>query len=107
MSLAALTVGAALLAPPAGFAPDVAEARAYAAQRPGTIAFAVRTEARFWGVDADRSFPSASVLKAMLLAAALRHARGRPLRAGERAVLGPMIRRSDNGAATTLRNRLG
>src|ERR1700759_4656643 len=55
--LVGLALGAALLAPPAGFTPDVAAARAYAAQRPGTIAFAVRTEGRFWGFHADRAFP--------------------------------------------------
>ena len=105
--LVGLALGAALLAPPAGFTPDVAAARAYAAQRPGTIAFAVRTEDRFWGWHADRAFPSASVLKAMLLTAYLRHARGRPLTRSERALLAPMIRRSDNAAATTIRDRLG
>ena len=67
----------------------------------------MRTETRFWGRRADRVYPSASVLKAMLLVAYLRHARARPLRRDERALLAPMIRRSDNTAATGIRDRLG
>jgi beta-lactamase class A len=105
--LATLVTSAALLAPPAGYAPDVAAARAYAADRPGTVAFAVRTERRLWGTDADRAFPSASVLKAMLLVAYSRAARDRPLRADERALLAPMVRWSDSAAASTIFVRLG
>jgi beta-lactamase class A len=101
--LPALIASAAVLA----FTPDVAAARAYAAQRPGTVAFAVRTEDRFWGVHADRAFASASVLKAMLLVAYARGARDRPLRASERALLSPMIRRSDNAAANVIFTRVG
>jgi beta-lactamase class A len=105
--LAPLLAGLALLAPPAGWQPDVRAARAYAAHRPGTIAFAVRTEDQLWGRSVDRQFPSASVLKAMLLVAYLRHVGARPLRHSERALLTPMIRRSDNAAATQIRNRIG
>ena len=45
----------------------------------------------------------------MLLVAYLRRAdvRDRGLRPGERALLDPMIRRSDNGAATTIDGRVG
>jgi beta-lactamase class A len=95
--------------PPAGWGPDTHAARLYAAQRPGRIAFAVRTEQRFWGRHADTTFPSASVLKAMLLVAYLRepYVRGRALRHSERALLTPMIRRSDNDAATAIRARIG
>jgi beta-lactamase class A len=93
--------------PPPDWRPGIGAARRYAESRPGLVAFAVRTEERFWGVRADRVYPSASVLKAMLLAAYLRHARSRPLRAEERALLAPMIRRSDNTAATRIRDRLG
>src|SRR3954453_21889138 len=104
---AAIWPAAAAADPPGNWSPDVAAARHYALSRPGVVAFAVRTEARFWGFRADRVYPSASVLKAMLLAAYLRHARSRPLRAEERALLAPMIRRSDNTAATRIRDRLG
>jgi beta-lactamase class A len=101
--LAPLLATTALIA----WTPHVAEARAYAHTRPGAIAFAVRTDDHLWGSHVDERFPSASVLKAMLLAAYLRHVRDRPLRASERALLTPMIRRSDNVAATTIRNRVG
>ena len=89
------------------FTPNVEAAREYAAERPGTVAFAVRTENRFWSEGPDRVFPSASVLKAMLLVAYAQDARDRPLRRDERALLAPMVRWSDNAAASTLFTRLG
>lgn len=104
---ALLGAGPARAAPPAGWTPDIAAAREYAATRPGDVAFAVRTEAGFWGAGEDRAFPSASVLKAMLLVAVVREARDRPLRADERALLRPMIRSSANGPANTLFTRVG
>jgi hypothetical protein len=57
----------------------------------------MRSDGRLRGFRRSRVAPSASVVKAMLLAAYLHS--GRPLTAGIRAVLEPMIRRSDNGAA--------
>ena len=83
------------------WAPNVAAAERYALHRHGTIAFVVRTPTHTWGWRATRTFPSASVLKAMLLVAYLnrRSVRNRPLSAGDRALLAPMIRRSDNAAA--------
>jgi hypothetical protein len=53
--------------------------------------------------------PSASVVKAMLLVAYMRRpeVRRRPLRPGERALLGPMIRRSDNASASQVCNIVG
>jgi len=107
MLVAPLLAATALLAPSPQWQPDIEAARAYARTRPGTVAFAVRTESRLWGSHVDQRFRSASVLKAMLLVAYLRHARDRPLRASERALLTPMIRRSDNFAATAIRNRIG
>jgi beta-lactamase class A len=91
------------------FAPpvDIASAREYASQRPGIVAFAVRSEDGFAGVDADRVFASASVLKAMLLVAYARQARTRAFTPAEKALLGPMIRRSDNPAANTIFTRVG
>jgi beta-lactamase family protein len=79
----------------------VAAAIGYASHRHGTIAFAVRTESGAWGWHATRTFPSASVLKAMLLVAYLDlpSVRARPLGPADRALLAPMIRRSDNAAA--------
>jgi len=89
--------------------PGVEAASGYAATRTGVVSFAVRTEHRVWGRDAARTVPSASVLKTMLLVAYLRRpgVRDRPLAASDRALLGPMIRWSDNVTATSVRNIVG
>lgn len=113
-TLCALCVAAAAPAePPAttlgAWSPDVAAARAYAARRPGTTTFAVRTEGRLFGHETRRSVPAASVLKAMLLVAYLRSGdvRGRRLRRADRALLAPMVRRSDDVTATRVRDIVG
>jgi beta-lactamase class A len=98
--------------PTAGAAPwhpHVHAAKQYAAHRHGSIAFAVRTGSKAFGWHERRTFPSASVLKAMLLVAYLneRGVRRRDLGARERALLGPMIRRSDNAAASTIFSQVG
>ena len=87
----------------------VREAREYAESRAGQVSFGVRTRRRLRGVGVERSVPSASVVKAMLLVAYLRRpdVRGRRLRAADRALLGPMIRRSDNAAASQVCNIVG
>jgi hypothetical protein len=87
----------------------VREAREYADARSGQISFGVRTRHGLRGVGVERSVPSASVVKAMLLVAYLRRpdVRGRALRAADRALLGPMIRRSDNAAASRVCNIVG
>jgi hypothetical protein len=72
---AALAAAVVLAAPAAAQAPawqpDAAAAIDYASHRHGAIAFAVRTESGAWGWHASRTFPSTSVLKAMLLVAYL------------------------------------
>lgn len=90
-----------------GWARRVASARRYAATRPGTIAFAVRTPSRVRGAGLDHSFASASVVKAMLLVAFARGAGGRALTADERGWLEPMVRRSDDDAANAIFVRVG
>jgi hypothetical protein len=87
----------------------VREAAAYAAGRAGTVSFGVRTRHGLRGVGVKRTVPSASVVKAMLLVAYLRGpgVRDRDLRPAERALLGPMIRRSDNAAASQVCNIVG
>jgi hypothetical protein len=94
---------------PAGWVPDLGAARAYAQQRDGRISFHIRTEAEHWAYDADRAFASASVVKAMLLVAYLRRAevRRRALVHADHALIDPMIRRSDNVAATRVRDIVG
>ena len=84
-------------------------AREWAHQRPGVVAFSVRTEKRAWGHRARRGVAAASTLKAMLLVAYLRRpaVRARALRRADRRLLAPMIRRSDNVAATRVRDTLG
>jgi hypothetical protein len=103
----------ALVWPPAASAqrwqPDVLRAAAWAASRQGSVTFAVRTGDRLRGRGLDRQVPSASVIKAMFMVTYLRQAsvRDRPLEAADRALLAPMIRRSDNVAATRVRDLVG
>ena len=89
--------------------PDVRAAIAYAHTRAGDVSFAVRTEHRAWGWRVDRTVPSASVLKAMLLAAYLDdgRVRDRPLAAADHRLIDPMIERSDNEAATSVLQFVG
>ena len=107
--VAGLAPAGAAAAPPPHWKPDVAAARAYGAARTGDVSFAVRTARRSWSWRGATTYRSASVVKAMLLVAYLRRAdvRGRPLRAAERALLDPMVRRSDNGAANAIHARVG
>jgi hypothetical protein len=89
--------------------PHIASAARWAKTRQGSITFAVRTDEHLWGRGIDRQVPSASVFKAMLLATYLRRAsvRHRDLTDADRALLAPMIRRSDNVAATRVRDIVG
>jgi hypothetical protein len=88
--------------------PDVAAARRYARRRAGEVAFAVIDErGRFAGFHAAGTAPAASVFKVMLLVAYLRMRHGHRLSRGDRALLGPMIRRSDSVAATRVRDIVG
>ncbi len=87
--------------------PDIAGAAAWAQNRAGAITFAVRTKDRVRGRGLDVQRPAASVFKAMLLVTYLRAARDRPLGAADRALLSPMVRRSDNATASQVRNLVG
>jgi hypothetical protein len=84
--------------------PDVAAAVAYARSRVGDIAFAVRTDHRFYGYRANHVEWSASVVKAMLLVAYLDmpSVANRRLNGYDVSQLIPMIEHSDNAAATTV-----
>ena len=82
-------------------------ARAWAQARTGVSSFSIREGRRAWGWRGSRAVPAASLMKTMFLAAWLRRARERPLRSADRALLGPMIRRSDNLTATHIRNVVG
>lgn len=81
----------------------LAATRRYIGDRRGVTSFAVvDSGGAEGGHNASVPFPSASVVKAMLLVGYLRGARDRPLSAGERAVLGAMIKSSNNAAATRI-----
>jgi hypothetical protein len=111
--LAAVVLLAALVSPAGASAerwqPDVSGAAAWAAQRQGSVTFAVRTHERLRGRGLDRQVPCASVIKAMFMVTYLRQpdVRDRDLEAADRALLAPMIRRSDNVAATRVRDFVG
>jgi beta-lactamase class A len=86
----------------------VAAATAYVRARQGRIAFAViDLDGRMRGFHVDEQHRSASVVKAMFMVAYLERAAGRSLNGGDRGLLGPMIVRSDNNAATRVRNIIG
>lgn len=88
--------------------PHLAAARRYAKKRAGDVAFAVIDQRRrFRGFRVARTAPAASVFKVMLLVAYLRKRGGQRLSDRDRALLGPMIRRSDNVRATRVRDILG
>ena len=109
MALLTLALVCAAPAQARPWKPHIRVARQYAESRAGQISFGVRTNRGLRGVGVRRAVPSASVVKAMLLVAYLRRpeVRRRPLRPGERALLGPMIRRSDNAAASEVCNIIG
>ena len=82
--------------------PDMSAAIRYADSRVGDIAFAVRTDDRFYGYRADHVEWSASVVKAMLMVAYLDEpwVADRPIDAYDNSLLIPMVTWSDNDAAT-------
>ncbi len=88
--------------------PGVAAARRYARRREGQVRFAVIDDrGRRYGWRRRETVPMASVLKVMLLAGYLQRIPGRKLRDADRALLSPMIRRSDNASATRIIHLLG
>ena len=89
--------------------PDMRAAIRYAHVRTGDIAFAVRTDQRFYGYRPNHVEWSASVLKPMLMAAYLdrRSVARRALNRRDRSLLYPMITRSDNTAATEVLGIVG
>jgi hypothetical protein len=93
---------------PAPWRPDVAAARRYARHRLGQVAFAVIDQrGREYDYRAASTAPAASVFKVMLLASFLRMRGDRGISARDRALLAPMIRRSDSVAATEVRDQVG
>lgn len=110
----ARATSAATTAPPPGLSANpwrdhVRAARAYAGRRAGVVSFALRTERRLYGFRGRRMVASASVVKAMLMVAYLnsKPVRHRRLSRVDRNLIEPMVRRSDNGRATLVRNIVG
>jgi hypothetical protein len=99
-------------APPAHYpwAKRVAAAKRFADQRAGRISFAFVDESgRLHGSHPDRVHNSASVVKVLFMVALLREpgVRHGELTSSEKALLEPMIQRSDNQAANAVFNRVG
>ena len=87
---------------------QVRGAQRWLRQRRGVASFAVSdSRGRLRGLAPRRTYVSASVVKAMLLVAYLRRIGNRRPGPVERTLLGPMIRVSSNGAATSIFGRLG
>lgn len=90
--------------------PNLEAARRFARRQPGDVSFAVvGLGSPLRGFLESRTAPAASTIKAMLLASYLRQpsVRRRRLREDERALLGPMIRVSDNAAAAQVAATVG
>jgi hypothetical protein len=88
----------------------VAAARKFARHRVGTVSFAIVGEhGNLRGYKPQRRFHSASVVKAMLMVSYLRRpsVRNRALDDHDRALLRPMITRSDNSTATAVYDIVG
>jgi hypothetical protein len=92
------------------WAKRVKSAKRFAEQRAGTISFAVVDElGEMHASYPDRVHHSASVVKVLFMVALLRQpdVRHDDLTDSEKALLQPMIQRSDNQAATAVFNRVG
>ena len=86
----------------------VRAARRFVARRAGVRSFAlIDSRGRLYGYAPRRTYVSASVTKAMLLVAYLRHIGRRPPTAEEKGLLGPMITVSDNDRADGVYARVG
>jgi beta-lactamase class A len=110
--LGALTVAGVLLVPQpvAAWPPDVDAVREYISTRSGEVSFTVIGPHRArYAYRRYREVPAASVIKVMFMAAYLRQesVRDRELRRSDKDLLRPMIRRSDNTAATRIADMLG
>ncbi len=90
--------------------PEMREAYKYARSRTGEVSISVvDMKGRHSERGGYRTTNMASTAKVMLMTAYLRQnsVEDRPLTGEEESLIEPMIRRSDNGAATTIDNRLG
>lgn len=110
VACAVLGVGTPAHAARVTWRPRLATAIDYAQARSGSVSFAVvGTDGRLRGYRAATRVPAASVIKVMFMVAYLRRpsVRDRALNDSDRALLRPMIRRSDNTTATRIADILG
>lgn len=88
--------------------PHVRQAKRFAAKRAGDVAFAVIDKrGQIRGLHRARTAPTASTIKVMFMVALLRKRHDSGLSDQDRSLLAPMIRRSDNTAATLVRDMVG
>jgi beta-lactamase class A len=89
--------------------PHMLAAIGYTDTRTGDVAFAVRTDDRFYGYRPDHDEWSASLVKAMLMVAYLNEpsVRNRDLNAHDRQIVTPMITESDNDDAQIVFDTVG
>jgi hypothetical protein len=106
-----LLIGVLLVpAPAAAWPPDTDRVLRYISRRSGSVSFLViGPHGRRFAHRRFREVPAASVIKVMFMVAYLRQrsVRDRRLRESDRDLLAPMIRRSDNVAATRIADMLG
>lgn len=109
--LAGIVLVAVLIpAPAAAWPPDMRDTLRYISRRSGSVSFRViGPHGGVWSYRAQRRVPSASVIKVMFMTAYLRQrsVRDRRLRESDKDLLAPMIKRSDNAAATRIADMLG
>ncbi len=104
-------IGVLLVPPPAAaWPPDTGRVLRYVSSRSGSVSFMViGPGGRRFAHRRFREVPAASVIKVMFMVAYLRQGsvRDRKLRETDTDLLAPMIRRSDNDAATRIADMLG
>ena len=109
--LLTLALCGAFIAPPASakWRPGTGRAIRYIGTRSGNVTFAVKTpRGKLYPYRARTKVAAASTLKVMFMTAYLRRfARHRALNDDDRALLAPMIKRSDNYSADRIADRLG
>ena len=116
--LVATAVALSILAVPAvataqgeyPWAKRLKDAKQFAQTRTGHVSIGIVDEDKhFHGYRANRQYSSASTVKVMLMVAYLRHGKQnhQPLSSEDKALLEPMITRSDNAVATRIRDIVG
>ena len=109
LAVAPIFVGSSAV-PQENWAPNMRAAIRYSETRSGSISFSVKTPTgKLHAYRGHRVVPAASVFKVMLMVGYLRQGsvRDRKLTDDDRSLLAPMIKRSDNSAASRIADQLG